>query len=443
VVESNSDGIVFDAAGSVDVGRVLFEAIATERSFKSQHSSGRLVGVGSELVKSQRNGHALKAAVAFTDQGNTTVIYDDKFVLKLFRRIEPGIHPGLEAAQFLADKNLPQVPPYAGALEFERPGAWRACLGILSGFVSGTDGWQFTLDTLGLYFDRVRTLACQPPDNPSQMSVTEFVESVPSYAAAELIGSYFESARLLGQRTGELHLALASRPDNKEFAPEPFTPFYQRSLYQSLRNHLTHQVRMLRRDLRKLPESVQPLAEKVIGLQSTIIGRYAAIYKTPMEAERIRCHGNFHLGHVLYTGKDFVIIDFEGEPTRSLSERRIKRSPLRDVAAMMYSFGFAAHAALAQQRDAGAIHAEQTNLLREWARFWSRQVNCAFLNAYRTATDGSSLLPKTKEGLAVLLEAFLLDQSITELGRLWYCDKQKMGVPLQGILRIIGQDPNV
>jgi len=222
--------------------------------------------------------------------------------------------------------------------------------------------------------------------------------------------------------------------------PEPFTPFNQRSLYQSLRNHLTFQVRILRRELKKLPDSVRPLAEKVIAVQDTILNRYRAIYQTPMTAMRIRCHGNLHLGHLLHTGKDFFIIDFEGEPAWSLSQRRIKRSPLRDLAGMIRSFHYVAEEALRRHAENGNLLSEQVRALQPWARFWVHQVSADFLGAYLGAIDKSNLLPKSKPGLAALVEAFLLDQAIIEMSRELNGHSESIRVPLEGILHIVAPD---
>src|SRR5262249_3876830 len=153
-----------------------------------------------------------------------------------------------------------------------------------------------------------------------------------------LIGTYLESARLLGQRTAALHGTLASDDEDKAFSPEPFTPHYVRGLFQSMRNLATRNFRLLRQQLKTLPAEVTPLAERVLTLESEIINRYRPLFERRLSAKRIRIHGDYHLGQVLWTGKDFVILDFEGEPTVPLSERRIKHSPLRDVAGMIRSF---------------------------------------------------------------------------------------------------------
>jgi len=344
----------------------------------------------------------------------------------------------LESAQFLAEKNFPNVPRFAGALELHQRDGVRTCLGILSGFIPDSkDGWSFTFDALRRYFDRVRTLPNSAREDESVLSLVELAERGVSASAAETVGTYFESGRLIGQRIGELHLALSSDPDNKDFAPEPFTPFYQRSLYQSLRNHLAFHFRVLRRELKKLPESVQPLAERVLAVQDSILGRYRKVYQTPMKASRIRSHGNLHLGHVLHTGTDFFIIDFEGEPAWTLSQRRIKRSTLRDIAGMIRSFHHVAEASLRHHVEAGNLREEQFRALQPWARFWVHQVSAEFLGAYLAAIAKSNLLPKNKPCLAALTEAFLLDQSIIEMSRELQRHSEGIRLPLEGILQIL------
>ena len=428
------NGVIYDAAAGSDFGRMLFEVMARRRTLKSEHSEATLAG----WTRIPLRGEVPKPSAARTEERNTVITYGDKYILKLFRRLESGTHPALESAQFLARKEFPHVPPFLGALELHRTDGERTCLGILSGLIPDAKrGWEFTQDALKRYFDRVRTISNDARMDESITSLVELAEKGVPNSTIEIIGTYFEWARLMGQRVGELHLALTCDLDDKEFAPEPFTPFYQRSLYQSLRNHLAFHFRILKRELKKLPETVRPLAEKVLELQDTILARYRAVHQTPMSAMRIRAHGNLHLGHVLHTGKDFFIIDFEGEPGWTLSQRRIKRSPLRDIAGMIRSFHYVADVTLRHHAETGNLHPDQARALQPWARFWERQVSASFLGAYLAVTKGSGLLPKTNAGLPALLEAFLLDQAVIEMSRELQGGSEVIRVPLEGILQIV------
>jgi len=210
-------------------------------------------------------------------------------------------------------------------------------VGLLHGFVRhATDAWQYTLDHLGLFFEHA--LAREHGERPEGAPEQEL--------AQELIGSHLEMFRLLGTRTGELHASLAAHPEDPVFAPEPFTDFYRQGLYHGMLARLSRTTDHLRGNLPRLPETVRADAEALLGCQAAIRDKLRFLRDTRIYASRIRIHGDYHLAQVLYTGKDFVMIDFEGDLARPQSERRIKRSPLEDVAGMLDSFYHASHGVL-------------------------------------------------------------------------------------------------
>jgi maltose alpha-D-glucosyltransferase/alpha-amylase len=290
-------------------------------------------------------------------------------------------------------------------------------VGLLVGLAQNQgDGWNFTLDAVSRYFDRVLEARLEWSAD----------------AEAKLIGGvYPERARQLGERTAELHLALASDTERPDFAPEPFSTLYQRSLYQAMRGSAGRVLRQLRCEIPALPESVRREAEQLAASQNLVLGHFASLLKRKLGAMKIRVHGDFHLGQVLNTGKDFIIIDFEGDPRRLLGERALKRSPLTDVAAMLRSFDYAASTALAREVETDAQR------LTEWTRPWVEAACRSYLMGYLAVARGASFLPADPANGRLLLGAFLLDKAIFEIGHELSYRPDFLPIPLRAVLRML------
>jgi maltose alpha-D-glucosyltransferase/alpha-amylase len=304
------------------------------------------------------------------------------------------------------------------------------------------DAWRWTLDALGRYFERAQTgwgrgehgLAPEPAETLLELAARE-----PTADDFERLGTYLPSIQLLGERTAEMHIALASSREDRDFAPEPFSELYQRSLYDSLRTLARSSFRRLRQELDLLPDAERALGERALATEERMIGRFRGLVRAKLAAERIRCHGDYHLGRVLFTGRDFVILGFEGEPRRPLSERRLKRSPLRDVAVMLRSFHYAASAKLFEEAAAGVVSREALAELESWARYWERWVSASFLRSYLERARGASFLPASREDVAMLLDVYRLEKALSELTQELSRRPAWAGIPLQGILGILGE----
>jgi maltose alpha-D-glucosyltransferase/alpha-amylase len=199
------------------------------------------------------------------------------------------------------------------------------------------------------------------------------------------------------------------------------TTLYQRSLYQSMRNSQQRTLHDLALSLSRLPDDVQDLAHRVLAKGDDMLRRFQSLMSGRIGGRRIRCHGNLGLGELLFTGKDFVIIDFEGEPGRSLGERRVKRSPLGDVATMVRSFHHAAIGALLGEsshrgRAPGLIRPEDVAVLEPWADLWNLWVSTAFIRSYEEHTSGAAFRPASSQEFESLLSHFLLERALRELG---------------------------
>jgi maltose alpha-D-glucosyltransferase/alpha-amylase len=378
----------------------------------------------------------LEPSIIKREQSNTSVVYGDRMILKLYRRVTEGLNPELEIGRFLTEKAaFAHTPPLAGSIEMRKGRGEPATIGILQGLVANEcDGWRYTLDSLGHCFDEIFT---RQPDKkeaalPAEPLVNLSEREIPALAR-ELIGSYLPSAQLLGQRTGELHMALASEAKNSAFAPEPFTALYRRSLYQGMRTLADQSLTLLGKRLKGLPEEIRADAEKVLKLERAILDRFREIIEAKITALRIRCHGDYHLGQVLFTGKDFIIIDFEGEPARPVTERRLKRSPIRDVAGMLRSFNYAAAAKLKDD----SMRVEEMAQMKPWAKFWDLWVSVNYLKGYFTATRQSAIMPKSLAEIALMLDLYLLEKAVYELGYELNNRPDWVSVPIEGILELV------
>ncbi len=288
------------------------------------------------------------------------------------------------------------------------------------------DAWAYTLDEVARFLEDAQAREGAPPAAP------RLLQALPAEAPAEALetmGGYLDFARTLGVRTGELHRALAAVPA-ADFAPEAYSALSQRAVYQSVRTLIRNTFRAAR----KLPASAgTPLAET--EMEERALGRLSQLLEERLGGRRIRVHGDYHLGQVLWTGRDLVIIDFEGEPARPLGQRRLKRSPLQDVAGMLRSFHYAAYAGLFQEvgRDeAAAGQAEQ------WVLFWRAWVARAFVTAYRETVAGSEIVPQDDVEFCKALDLFLLEKAVYELGYELANRPEWVEIPALGIQELLG-----
>ena len=410
--------------------------------------------IDARSVESPAENNAPTVAVHGGEQSNTSVVLGECLVLKVFRRLTAGENPDLELSRFLTDRTkLTCVPEFAGALTYQTPASGgeeagsgngkQMTLGVMHELVENEgDAWVYTLDELGRYAERV-----EPLIRTETQAAPHHLESLPDLAtqavpntASEMIGSYLQSAELLGVRTGELHLALASG-SGESFAPEPFTRLYQRSLYQSMRSQSKRALQLLRKRTADLPEDARAAGEQLCGLEEALLQRFHDLVDHPITAVRTRCHGDFHLGQVLFTGKDFVIIDFEGEPGRPTSERRIKTSPLRDVAGMIRSFHYASHAALRGQAPGALVPDNLTDELADWMQVWYTWSAAAFLRGYAATISGAGLVPEDPTEFRILLDAYLLEKAVYELTYELNNRPAWVKIPLEGILKLVADGP--
>ncbi|MBS1820062.1 MAG: maltose alpha-D-glucosyltransferase [Acidobacteria bacterium] len=421
-------GVIVDALVDDDVCNRLVRLATGDAQVAGRRASMR--GVPSAAVDLSGDLRWVRAAI---DQSNSVLFLGDRYVLKLFRRIEEGLNPEFEISEALAKQGFAHTPRLRGAVAVERRDHAPGAIAVVQDVVAhqGT-GWSFTIDELKRYYERVvaRTsrMEGEPPAadaDPTAMRAS--TEPPPFFAALERW--YLAAAETLGRRTAELHRALAGAPGD-DFTPEPFDREHLLSFASDVSDSSERVLAQLRDALPTLPEETRSAAEQLLATRDDLLASVRDVTQLTNAGLRIRVHGDYHLGQVLRTEADFVILDFEGEPARTLAERRARHSPLKDVAGMLRSFDYAAHAALLAFTQVSPATASQ---LRPWAETWRHWVSRAFLDGYRDALADTALLP-SGVSFDVLLQALIIDKAIYEVGYELNNRPEWARIPLQALV---------
>ncbi len=434
----DEEGIVYEAIYDEAFRQVLLDLIVRRRSIKA--GSGRLIARrGSKFSALLTDGVVPEVSrVLKVEQSNTSILYDHTFFLKLYRRLEHGVNPDVELPRNLTEHTgFANIPAFAGAIEWQPNQAASITLASLLEFVPNeTEAWSYTLDNVERSFGYAQTLKDKLDDLPElPASLLDVDPEALRPLVRDFIGSVFvEMVALLGRRSAQLHRALASLSQGPELTAEAFSLLYQKSLHQSIRGMTLKVFAELDRSLPKLEEQTADVIRGILAEKKTILGRLRRIAERKVRARKIRTHGDYHLGQVLYTGKDFTIIDFEGEPARSMTERRLKQSALRDVAGMIRSFHYAAHGAILLR---AVRQGADIDYLEHWADLWYLCVSGTFLHAYIHEVADADFVPEDKEDFALLLETFLLEKAVYELGYELNNRPDWLMIPARGIVQML------
>jgi maltose alpha-D-glucosyltransferase/alpha-amylase len=432
-------GVLFDAWLDDRYGRTLLDALEREEHMATKRGAIRAIKTRAFAGRRSAAGDDPAIGRMSVEQSNTSIVYGDRLILKLFRRIEPGINPDLEIGLQLTERaGFKRVPEVAGAFEYLGPGADPATLAMMQDLVkSQGDGWTHTLNEVGRFYEDVGD-ASAPHVNGTAW-LTDSAEGTlahggPPEAAAQAMGAYLRTAATLGRQTAEMHLALASDSTDRAFVPEPLLPAdLERVTDESSRNaKQALQVLAARRS--DLSSDVGASADQLLRSADALHERIRSGPRLEFVASKIRTHGDYHLGQVLLCEGDFVILDFEGEPARPLAERRLKQSPLKDVAGMIRSFSYAAHAGLFAHTSS---RRSELARLDPWARVWQLCASWAFLDAYFAAVAGALFVPAGSAERNALLEMFVLDKALYELNYELNNRPDWARIPLRGILDLM------
>ncbi|MGD0631266.1 MAG: maltose alpha-D-glucosyltransferase [Terracidiphilus sp.] len=411
---------------------------------------GRLVARASTDFAAAQPLQRLPSHVGSAEQSNTSILYGKGLILKLFRRLQPGENPDVEIGRFLTEKaHFPRIVPFLGEISTTAPSGEKTTIAMLQGLVASQgDGWRWFLNQFAEFFISVTGLPA-PPRAPAPSFLSDHQPLLEAVSLADLS---IRSASLLGRRTAEMHLALATPTNDPAFAAEAFTADELAHDAQRIDRQITSTLEALRMKLSMLKDLTADDAALLLSRRIDLFARANAITATAASGQRIRIHGDYHLGQTLRTtaaadevpqppeaeSGDWVLLDFEGEPARPLTERRQKQSPLKDIAGMIRSLSYAAHSGLNQFLDANPAlaHSPASETVTAWAVFWQDSVSAEFLRAYRqTIAANPDLLPPAQQAQA-LLAAYLLEKALYEL--LYELNNRPawLRIPLAGILAL-------
>lgn len=437
--------LLHDATVDPSFARATLDALVKKRTFASPSGATLRLTATSQLrrVLAGENLAEIAVQVPAVEQSNSSVVFGSKVVVKTFRRAQEGVNPDLEISSFLTHRRgFPHIAPYLGAIEYVKGRSEPRTVAVATGYVANEgDAWRYTLDALSLFYEHaVRDLEGNHNRLPKHRSPTGLVGIEPPERVAHAIGPYLDSAELLGRRTAELHAALAGG-DGDDFEPVPFSSLWQRSRFQAMRAHVRPTMRQITRVLDTLDDETRADAEALLASEERIIATMARLVDHRIDALRIRIHGDLHLGQVLHAGRDFVFIDFEGEPSRPPSERRIKRAALADVAGMVRSFQYAVHAGLLAHEERGLVPTRRIRQAFESrGRLWQTWVTAAYLGGYLDEAQGAPFVPSDPDDLDTLLTVQLLDKALYEVRYDLAHRPDWARIPLRGISQLLEED---
>jgi maltose alpha-D-glucosyltransferase/alpha-amylase len=442
-------GFLYDGGYSEDVHRSLHGLILGRRKIRGRW--GELAGrqlprkrVPEEMRQGFGSSRVLGESAEQSERGglsNTSIVLDNRMYLKLYRRFEDSTNPDTEMVRTLSDTaRFSGVPRYLASLEYRQSDNDFMSVALLQEYVPHQgDAWSILQGALSRYYEEVLA---------GERGISEGILESGSPldgdhgrlddAVLELIGSlYVQFTELLGARTAQMHAALASVKSDPLFAPEPFSKLYQRSLYQSLRSSILRSFRVLEGGLSKLEEEKKQEIRALLSRREDILAALMQVVENKISGMKTRVHGDYNLHQVLFTGRDFMIIDFEGEPGLASGARRLKYSPLRDVADMIRSFYYSAYGALYQHT---AAHPENLGSLEPYASLWYRSVSRLFLSAYRSAMPSTGILPADEAEQNVLLRAFLLDKGIAGIVYELASRPEWLTIPVRGVQSMLSEN---
>ncbi len=421
---------------------VLFDAVFAEsfrdhlmQQFLAKKKKGELLFTrDSKIEKPEAD---LRSKLIDTENRQTVIAYDDEYVLKLYRKLDLTFNPDVETVKFLTKSNFENISAYSGAIEFHKISGKPYILGMLQKISENQgEAWDFMKDSVDRYFENVLTNSKHLEREKTEGKLTEAIdyEDIPENMR-ELLGVILpQRVHHLGEFTADLHKALSQDTYDNDFDKEESSLHYQRSLFSGLQTLTRTSLQNLKSSMSSLSEEIQEEAREVIKMREEILSCFREIYDHKIPMMKIRTHGDYHLKQILWTGKDYIMNSFEGDPSRSFSERRIRRSAMRDLAALIRSFHYVTYSSILspefnQQRKEGNLEI--------WAEDWHYYISRLYIKGYFEKAGKADFIPEKREDFRILMHTFLLEKALHELNYELRNRPEWVIIPLRGIKAIV------
>ncbi|MFK8060311.1 MAG: trehalose synthase [Polaribacter sp.] len=371
------------------------------------------------------------------EQSNTSIIYNDAFILKFFRRIYADKNPDYEMSRFLSDKkDFKNTPPYLGSMNIIDSEKTNITIGLMQKLVPNKgDAWEYFLKEIHSIYQSIESKKINFKDLPDipifkRKKITELHPQIVDWIGLNLLNK----VKLLAKRTAEMHIALGSEFEETAFTPTRFNGDYTVWLKNRLTYQFQNRLNLTENNLHKLEGYSLKLAKEFLESKNDIRKQLVNFDWTKLKGERIRIHGDYHLGQILVQDDDFCILDFEGEPESTIRDRKVKQPPLKDVAGLFRSFHYAIYSTIFSNQEA---YSKTQQELFEYGELLYKYMISVFLETYRSVTQNANLSIGYTNERKYLLKYCLLEKAIYELGYELNSRPKWTIIPLKGIVNIM------
>lgn len=426
------DGFLVDALHIEEYRRLLFENIMNQSSGYTSVQFHKSLKVDFEPYKSSK--------FLGAEQSNTSIVYNGKFILKIFRRIYISTNPDYEISRFLTEvSEFKNTPKYAGSINLNvGEENDTITLGLMQDFIPNQgDAWKFFLNEIDEIFTAIKTKSVDLESIDDVVLYKKIKHKDLPDSLLKWVGSdFFTQIEQLAKRTAEMHVALGSDIRDTAFVPDKFNGDYEVWLKNRLIYQFQNRLNTIENNFHKLSGESLEMAQEFLSRKKEIRRRFLDFNWTKLKSERIRIHGDYHLGQVLVKDEDFYMLDFEGEPESTIRDRKVKQPPIKDVAGLLRSFHYAIYSVILNNTDKYGVDRSKA---MDYGELLYKYITGVFLSDYINYVQQNNLNIGYIKEVEFLLKYTMLEKAVYELGYELNSRPRWAIIPLRGIISIINE----